>query len=67
MCLVTAAHLSSPANADPDITGPAIVTDGDTIKIDGQRIRLHDIDAPESAQTCEVNGNRETAANLLPI
>ncbi|AFL52470.1 succinoglycan biosynthesis protein ExoI [Sinorhizobium fredii] len=27
--------------------------DGDTIKISGERIRLHGVDAPESWQTCE--------------
>ena len=43
--LVTAALSAHPALAD--ITGPAIVTDGDSIKIDGQRIRIHGIDAPE--------------------
>ena len=40
---------ATPALAD--ITGPAIVTDGDTIKIDVQRIRIHGIDAPEQKQS----------------
>ena len=34
------------------IEGPAEITDGDTIKISGTRIRLVEIDAPERAQTC---------------
>ncbi len=30
-----------------DITGPARTIDGDTIEVQGQRVRLHGIDAPE--------------------
>ena len=39
-----------------DISGPARVTDGDTIKIGTTRIRLHGIDAPEKGQNCEKRG-----------
>lgn len=40
-----------PAGAT-SLTGRASVIDGDTLEIRGVRIRLHAIDAPESAQTC---------------
>ncbi len=46
--------LATPALAD--VTGPARVTDGDTLEVQGQRIRLHGIDAPESRQLCRLNG-----------
>lgn len=39
-------------SASFDIEGRATVTDGETIRINGQYIRLHGIDAPESAQSC---------------
>jgi endonuclease YncB( thermonuclease family) len=38
--------------AAADLIGQASVVDGDTIEIHGERIRLLDIDAPESSQTC---------------
>jgi endonuclease YncB( thermonuclease family) len=47
---------SSPPTATSDLIGRASVIDGDTIEIHGRRIRLNGIDAPESSQTCEVNG-----------
>ena len=35
------------------IEGKAKVTDGDTIKIEKNTVRLHGIDAPETKQTCK--------------
>ena len=35
------------------ISGTAIVTDGDSIRIDNRKIRLVGIDAPELKQTCQ--------------
>jgi endonuclease YncB( thermonuclease family) len=35
------------------IAGRAAVIDGDTLEIHGERIRILDIDAPESRQACE--------------
>ena len=46
------------AGSDGFLTGPARVIDGDTIEIRGQRVRLHGIDAPESAQVCETASGR---------
>ena len=47
----TPAVAASPAAADP-IVGAAGVVDGDGLRIDGIRIRLHGVDAFERAQTC---------------
>lgn len=41
------------------VVGRASVVDGDTLDIRGTRIRLHAVDAPESAQTCRNAGGRE--------
>jgi endonuclease YncB( thermonuclease family) len=47
---------ASPAFAN-SVEGRALVVDGDTIDIDGTRIRLHGIDAPEAGQRCnKANG-----------
>jgi endonuclease YncB( thermonuclease family) len=48
------------SSANPDtIAGRASVIDGDTIDIQGERISILDIDAPESRQTCEDQGGAE--------
>jgi len=38
-----------------EISGFAVVTDGDTIKISNNKIRLHGVDAPEKKQNCTKN------------
>jgi len=40
------------------ISGKAIITDGDTIKINGEKIRFGGIDAPEKKQICYLNGEK---------
>ncbi len=40
----------------PALAGHPRVVDGDTLELDGTRIRLFGIDAPESAQSCERDG-----------
>ena len=44
------------ATAVPAISGVPTVTDGDTLRLGAERIRLHGIDAPESAQSCRTGG-----------
>lgn len=43
---------SGPAHAQI-FSGPAQAADGDSLAMTGLRVRLHGVDAPESAQTCQ--------------
>ena len=60
--LLAAAALSPPTAAGArDMHGAAVAVDGDTLRMGPDRIRLHGIDAPESAQTCADASGREYA------
>lgn len=48
--LIALLALSSPALAAVDIV------DGDTIRVDGERVRLWGMDAPERKQACQISG-----------
>ena len=54
LVLVVFLHLNTKIIAS-EISGFAVVTDGDTIKILNNKIRLHGIDAPEKKQNCTKN------------
>ena len=64
-----AATTQSAAAQGRVLSGRARVVDGDSLALVGERIRLHGIDAPESAQTCVAGGARwrcgERAARAL--
>ncbi|WP_282608967.1 thermonuclease family protein [Pelagibius sp. Alg239-R121] len=52
---LVALFLAFPTQAQT-VTGPAIVIDGDTLEIKGERIRIIGIDACESRQKANLNG-----------
>jgi endonuclease YncB( thermonuclease family) len=54
VAIVVLVQIPGPATAE--ISGPAKIVDGNTLKIRNARIRLHGIDAPESAQVCKAEG-----------
>ncbi len=47
------------------VTGKPYVTDGDTIKISGERIRLEGIDAPERNQRCKDASGKSYGCGLV--
>jgi endonuclease YncB( thermonuclease family) len=53
---IIALRLNDPAKIR--LSGNAYVIDGDTLKLDRQRIRLKGLDAPELHQECDIGGRR---------
>lgn len=52
-------------SASADISGYARIVDGDGLEIDGQRIRLHGVDAFEMRQMCGSYACGQASANAL--
>lgn len=69
--MLSAAVILSTLDAPPAlanvavIQGPARVVDGDTLVVDGQRIRMFGIDAPEKAQFCKNAGGQDYACGQV--
>jgi endonuclease YncB( thermonuclease family) len=59
------AMVGTPRAGESVLTGRAVVIDGDTLQIAGERIRLHGIDAPELDQSCIDSGGRTTACGRM--
>jgi endonuclease YncB( thermonuclease family) len=58
----------APATDGSEIVGVASVTDGDTIEIRGQAIRIHGVDAPERGKRCgDVNVYQQASLALADI
>lgn len=58
---------SAQATDQQVISGLATIVDGDTIDIDGTRIRLHGIDAPEVGQKCKDEIGKEWPCGKVAV
>lgn len=53
-----------PATALAETVGNPIVISGDVIEVQGMRVQLHGIDAPELDQTCMAKGRRYNCGHI---
>ncbi|MGD9739966.1 MAG: thermonuclease family protein [Bauldia sp.] len=58
LATVLLVFLAGPAAAQY-VTGNAVATDGDSLRIDGERIRLYGVAAPELDRSCAIPGGGE--------
>lgn len=66
LCCLAFFLLFYPAEAETEtLTGKPYVTDGDTVKISGERIRLEGIDAPETNQRCRDASGKSYGCGLV--
>ena len=72
-CLVSFSVKAKPislVNKDWDretYSGKAFIIDGDTLKINGTKIRLVGVDAPEISQTCKTHGHIENCGEIVKL
>ena len=48
-------------------SGKAFIIDGDTLKINGTKIRLIGVDAPEISQKCKTHGHIENCGEIVKL
>lgn len=56
LLFVLSAMIAMPAMAAESLAGRARVVDGDTLQVEGVKVRLFGVDAPELDQTCDRDG-----------
>ncbi len=64
-CLTFLLLLCPAAAGAETLTGKPYVTDGDTVRISGERIRLEGIDAPERKQRCKDSSGKSYSCGLV--
>lgn len=61
----SSAHAEPPEGRPSTLSGSAVITDGDTIKVDGIKVRLNGYDTPERDSFCGRTDVYDAASNAL--